>query len=108
MKFVHHSSSEVSDRIHVLQSRWENYVSEGTFDCFIEFTVAVNCLVEHFNRLRLPGLIRVCEGLEKTALACLGSPTSHPISQQQIAALQRQVNALHGAIASSHPSQPLS
>lgn len=100
------SPDGIKDRIHVLQTRWETYVADGTFDHFIEFTIAINCLVEHFNRLRLPGLIRVCEGLEKTALARLGTPASHPISQQEMLALQRQVDALEGAITSSHPSPP--
>lgn len=100
------SPEEIKDRIHALQTRWETYVSDGTFDHFIEFTIAVNCLVEHFNRLRLPGLIRVCEGLEKTALTCLGTPGSHPISQQNILALQRQIDALEGALSSSRTLPP--
>jgi diguanylate cyclase (GGDEF)-like protein len=95
------SPVEVSDRVHALQTRWKSYLAEGSFDSFVEFTVAVNCLVEHFNRLRLPGLIRLCEGLEKAALASLGSPDTHPLDAQQQSALGRQVDALEGAIAST-------
>lgn len=98
------SPDEIKNRSHALLSRWQAYVADGTFDHFIEFTIAINCLVEHFNRLRLPGLVRVCEGLEKTTLAHLGTPDSHPISPQDILALQRQVDALEGAIASSTSS----
>jgi diguanylate cyclase (GGDEF)-like protein len=101
MSSEHLPPSEICDRVRLMQTRWQAYVAEGSFDCFIEFTVAVNCLVEHFNRLRLPGLIRVCEGLEKAALNCLGAPDAHPLGQQDVAALQRQVDSLLGAIASS-------
>ncbi|SFM95198.1 diguanylate cyclase (GGDEF) domain-containing protein [Formivibrio citricus] len=94
---------EIKNRIHVLRTRWESYVADGTFDQFIEFTVAINSLAEHFNRMRLPGLVRICEGLEKAALTYLGTPASHPLGQQVIAALQRQVDTLAGAIANSQP-----
>ena len=93
----------LDDRIHVLRSRWESYVNAGSFELFIEFTVTVNSLVEHFNRMRLPGLVRMCEGLENLALARLGTPESHPISEQDIALVQRQVDTLLGAVDSSRP-----
>jgi len=106
MQSENHHPSEIRDRVQLMQTRWQAYVGEGSFDCFIEFTVAVNCLVEQFNRQRLPGLIRVCEGLEKAALACLGGPDTHPLGGQEIAALQRQVDTLLGAIASSQSAPP--
>jgi len=90
----------INDRIYVLRTRWERYVSDGTFELFIEFTVAVNSLAEHFNRMRLPGLVRICEGLENTALSRLGTTESHPIGKQAIAELQRQMDALLGAVSS--------
>ena len=89
----------INDRIYVLRTRWDSYVAEGTFELFIEFTVAVNSLAEHFNRMRLPGLVRICEGLENTALGNLGEPASHPIATHQRRALQRQVDTLLGAVA---------
>lgn len=88
----------INDRVYVLQSRWDAYVAQGSFELFIEFTVAVNSLTEHFSRLRLPGLIRLCEGLENAALSMLGTPESHPISAQAIANLKRQVSTLLGAV----------
>ncbi len=93
----------INDRLYVLRSRWDNYVHAGSFDHFIEFTVAVNSLAEHFNRVRLPGLVRLCEGLENTALSRLGTPETHPIAAHEIAALQRQVDALLAAVAGSRP-----
>ena len=96
----------LDDRIHVLRTRWDNYVNLGSFELFIEFTVTVNSLVEHCNRMRLPGLVRMCEGLENLALARLGSPDSHPIPDQDIASLQRQVDTLLGAVASSRLAAP--
>src|SRR5664279_5779198 len=93
-------SNAINDRIYVLRTRWERYVSDGSFELFIEFTVAVNSLAEHFNRMRLPGLVRICEGLENSALSRLGSSESHPIDAQAIAELQRQMDVLLGAVAS--------
>ena len=61
--------SSIDDRLYMLRTRWEFYVAEGRFEQFIEFAVAVNSLAEHLNRMRLPGLVAVCEGLENAALA---------------------------------------
>ncbi|MBS1230306.1 MAG: diguanylate cyclase [Proteobacteria bacterium] len=96
----------INERIHVLQTRWESYVTGGAFECFIEFAVAVNCLTEQFNRMRLPGLVRLCEGLENSTLARLGVPASHPIAREDITALQRQVDSLLGAVSNSRPTSP--
>ena len=96
----------INDRIYVFRTRWDRYVAEGSFELFIEFTVAVNSLAEHFSRMRLPGLVRICEGLESLALTRLGSATSHPIEAQGISALQRQIDALLGAIAGLRKSVP--
>ena len=93
-------SNVINDRIYVLRTRWERYVTDGSFELFIEFTVAVNSLAEHFNRMRLPGLVRICEGLENSALSRLGTTESHPIAVHSIAELQRQMDALLGAVAS--------
>ena len=98
--------NSIEDRLYVLRTRWERYVADGQFEQFIEFAVAVNSLAEYFARLRLPGLVRLCEGLENTALAKLGDQSSHPIAQQDIAALQRQMDTLHGSVASSRPVPP--
>ncbi|WP_151632025.1 diguanylate cyclase [Noviherbaspirillum aerium] len=95
----HHNS--IDDRLSVLQKRWSRYVEEGRFEQFIEFAIAVNSLAEYFNRLRLPGLVRLCEGLENAALARLGEEETHPISGQDISMLQRQLDSLAGAVATS-------
>ncbi len=93
--------NSIEDRLYVLRTRWERYVADGAFEQFIEFAVAVNSLAEYFNRLRLPGLVRLCEGLENAALAKLGDLSSHPISQQEILSLQRQLDTLAGSVATS-------
>ncbi len=96
----------IDDRIHVLRTRWDNYVNAGSFDHFIEFTVTVNSLAEHFNRMRLPGLVRMCEGLENLALARLGTQASHPMPNREIALLQRQVETLLAAVRTSRLVAP--
>ena len=96
----------IDDRLYVLRTRWERYVEVGAFELFIEFTVAVNSLAEQFSRMRLHGLVRICEGLENAALARLGNPAAHPIAPHEVSALQRQVDTLLGAVASSRLSAP--
>jgi diguanylate cyclase (GGDEF)-like protein len=96
--------NSIEDRLYVLRTRWERYIAEGRFEQFIEFAVAVNSLAEYFNRLRLPGLVRLCDGLENAALTKLGDMHSHPISQQDVMSLQRQMDVLLGSVATSRPS----
>jgi len=95
--------NSIEDRLYVLRTRWERYVGEGCFEQFIEFAVAVNSLAEYFSRLRLPGLVRLCEGLENAALARLGDPSTHPLAQPDILALQRQIDTLLGSVLSARP-----
>lgn len=95
--------NSIEDRLYVLRTRWELYVTEGRFEQFIEFAIAVNSLAEYFNRLRLPGLVRLCEGLETSALAKLGDESTHPIPKIDIGSLQRQVDTLLGSVATSRP-----
>ena len=100
------STNVLNDRIHVLQTRWESYVAGGTFECFIEFAVAVSCFAEHFNRMRLSGLVRLCEGLENATLARLATPASHPLASEDMAALQRLVGTLLAAVSMARPVSP--
>ena len=92
------SPTLIDDRLYVLRTRWERYVMEGRFEQFIEFAVAVNSLAEYFNRLRMPGLVRLCEGLENAALAKLGDQHTHPIAAQDILSMQRQMDTLLGTV----------
>src|SRR5690606_25851949 len=75
----------------------------GKFEQFVEFTVAVNSLAEYFNRSRLPGLMRLCEGLENSAIAKLGDPSTHPITKQELLSIQHQLDALGGSVSTSKP-----
>lgn len=94
----------IEDRLYVLRNRWERYVAQGQFEQFIEFAVAVNSLAEYFNRLRLAGLVRLCEGLENAALAKFGDAKTHPMAPQDQNALQRQLDVLLGSVESSRLS----
>ena len=96
--------NSIEERLYVLRTRWDSYVSEGRFEQFIEFAVAVNSLAEYFNRMRLPGLVRLCEGLETAALARLGDVATHPLAQQDILSLQRQIDTLIGSVETSRLS----
>ena len=95
--------TSTDDRIDVLRARWAAYLVDGRFEQFIEFAVAVNSLAEHFNRLRVSGLVRLCEGLEGVALTRLGDEGSHPLGEHDVAVIQRQFDTLMGAVATVRP-----
>lgn len=95
------TSTAIDDRIYVLRTRWENYLAAGTFEHFIEFTVAANSLAEYFSRLRLPGLVRLCEALENAALTRLGDQNTHPIEARNSQELQTLVDSLLAAVNAS-------
>jgi diguanylate cyclase (GGDEF)-like protein len=91
--------STIEMRLAVLNDIWNRYVAAGQFDLFVEFAVSVNSLAEFFNRMKISGLMRLCEGLEISALEKLGDEKIHPLTQREIVALQRQIDALAGAVA---------
>jgi diguanylate cyclase (GGDEF)-like protein len=98
---VHH----LDERLAALSARWGDYVRTGGFEQFVEFSVALNSLSEQLGRLRLPGLLRIAQGLENAALARFGDPATHPLPEAEVSALTRQVESLGGAIASAR--QPM-
>lgn len=91
----------IEDLLGNLRGRWQDYRDGGNFEQFVEFTLALNCLTERLSRLRLPGLLRQCEGLENAALALIGDPSTHPVAAQTNVSIDRQVESLLGAIASA-------
>lgn len=97
------SQTTLEERLQALKGRWESYAKDGRFEQFVEFTVAVNSLAEYFNRSRLPGLMRLCEGLENAAIAKLGDPGTHPITKQEMLSIQHQIDALAGSVSTSKP-----
>lgn len=95
------SSHALDERLAALVARWQAYRQLGGFEQFVEFSVALNSLSEQLGRLRLPGLLRIAQGLENAALARFGDQESHPLAETDQLALDRQVQALAGAIASA-------
>ena len=84
-----------------LKTRWQEYRLQGSFEHFVEFTLALDNLTEQLNRLKLPGLLRQCEGLENAALALFGDASSHPVSAQDAVSLERQLDTLLNTIESA-------
>ena len=89
-----------------LKARWQEYGTHGNFEHFVEFTLALDNLTEQLNSLKLPGLLRQCEGLENAALALFGDEQSHPVSVQDAAALERQIDTLLHTIENAMAPQP--
>jgi len=84
-----------------LKMRWQDYRTLGSFEHFVEFTLALDNLTEHLNRLKLPGLLRQCEGLENATLALFGDASSHPVGERDAIALERQVDSILHTIESA-------
>lgn len=90
----------VDEQVALLQERWAEYRDGGKFDQFVEYTLSLNSLGSRLASLRLPGLVRQCEGLENAALALFGDVNTHPVAEHQMSALQRQFDSLLASIAS--------
>lgn len=97
MKMIQDTS--VEERLRLLRGRWDAYLGDGRFETFIEFAIALNSLAEHFNRMRLPGLMRLCEGLENAVLGKLGDQSAHPLAAEAVQTLTRQLDTLFGSVA---------
>ncbi len=95
----------LDNRVTSLEMRWKEYLERGTFDHFVEFALALNSLTEQFTRLKLPGLIRLCEGLENTSLALFGDQSTHPIPSHEAGTLNRQIEILIQAVKMAQPRQ---
>ncbi len=95
------SNGRIDEQLSALRERWQDYRAGGSFEQFVEFTLSLNSLAERLARLRLPGLVRQCEGLENAALAMFGDPDTHPIASQTVLALDRQLESLLGAVVSA-------
>ena len=97
------SYNNVGLRFQELRLCWESYLQQGSLKEFVDFTVATNCLTDHLNLLRLPGLIRLSEVLEITAISYLDSHSVHPISNEDQSDINRQLDSLAETIASIYP-----
>ncbi len=89
--------------IQALILAWQRYREHAAFEQFAEFALALNSLTELFAGLRLPGLVRLCEGLENAVLPLFGDATTHPIPEQEAQALARQLDALLLAVEQAQP-----
>jgi diguanylate cyclase (GGDEF)-like protein len=94
-----------SERLAAMNSHWKRYLLEDKFEQSIEFIVAVNSLVDSFNRLRLSGLARLCEGLESDAFDKLSTESAHPISDHDKSAIQNKIDNLNAMVESIASSQ---
>ena len=83
-----------------LRKQWDVYRANGTREDFTEFTGVLGVLSEHIRELRIPGLERLCSGVETDILARpLNRVEDHPLAPEIERAIDRQVESLLGAIA---------
>jgi diguanylate cyclase (GGDEF)-like protein len=98
------TTRSLDDLIATLRDRWQDYREAGSYELFVEFGLALNSLAEQLGRLRLPGLVRQCEGLESVVLALFGNAEHHPIGESTMVALSAQVEAILAAISAARPA----
>ena len=96
----------IDSRIKEFSDAWRVYAERKTFPLFVEFALALNALTEQFSKLKLPGLVRLCEGLENTALPLFGENDTHPLKPDDMINLGRQVESLVGAIDAAQVQTP--
>ena len=94
------ADNKLTEKSHfaTLTKRWAAYLGSRSIDDLAEFTMHLNNLGSYFGELRLPGLTRLCEGLENAAVAKLDA--THPLPDKDLTALQRQIDTLEAALAS--------
>lgn len=95
------SIDSIDEIMTVMRQRWQRYLDIGEIDQFVEFSLTLTSLVEYFGRLRLSGLMRLCQGLENLALSKMGNIDAHPLAAQEIAMLARQIETLSAAVNTS-------
>ena len=92
------NKESIEKRVEILKKRWESYVTDGRLAQFIEFTVSINSLTERCNAMRMPGLVRLCETLEMSALEKLSDSFTHPLPEEELQVLQSQLDAILSSI----------
>ena len=100
---INSSYSNIESRVQTLRLCWDNYLQQGNLNQFVEFTIAINCLADCLNILRLPGLIRLSEALENIAISHMDSQSVHPISSVNQRDIHHKIDALVEAMASLNP-----
>lgn len=97
-------TNSLADYTEALKDCWQNYRTQAGTDQFVEFTLALNNIAEQCNERKLPGLTRLCEGLQHHVLALSAGPIEHPLTPRDMSALTRQVETiLSSAQASRFP-----
>ncbi len=90
-------ASTTRHQLDLVYTRWQAYKQAPNVDTFIDMTLSLHALGEEFVRLRLSRLARLTEGLESVTLSLMEAG-SHPLSEQQKHAIDRQIESLQGAI----------
>lgn len=92
----------VEEHVQAMQSKWESYLQHSRIEQFTEFTVSINSLTERFNFMRMPGLVRLCEVLENSALNKLHESTAYPLPEEDTKAISNQIMAISNMVAELH------
>lgn len=95
----------IEKRLETLCDKWQLYNTEGKLAHFTEFAISINCLTECFNTIRLPGMVRLCEALEISALDKLSETTVHPLPAADLHLIDTQLQTILTMAAEIH--QPL-
>lgn len=87
-----------------VQERWDECVKKPDADSFIEFALALNSAIEQCKERKLPGLSRLCEGLQNEAMNISDNAANFPLKKEIVAALSRQLGTILSSIEGLQPA----
>lgn len=92
----------IEQHLETLCNKWQLYNDEGKLAQFTEFAISINCLTECFNTVRLPGMVRLCEALEISALDKMSESSLHPLPAEERQQIDAQLQTILAKTAEIH------
>jgi diguanylate cyclase (GGDEF)-like protein len=94
-------SKPLAVHFRAVQERWSECLNNPDTNHFIEFALALNSATEQCKERKLPGLSRLCEGLQNEVMSLSDNPANFPLTQTVVSALSRQVETILSSVETS-------
>jgi diguanylate cyclase (GGDEF)-like protein len=99
-------SKPLATHFHAVKERWDECLKKPDADHFIEFALVLNSATEQCKERKLPGLSRLCEGLQNEVMTLSGDTENFPLKQDIMSVLSRQVETILSSVKSSQKADP--
>ncbi|MGV3742330.1 MAG: diguanylate cyclase [Burkholderiaceae bacterium] len=94
-------SKPLAVHFRAVQERWSECLNNPDTNHFIEFALALNSATEQCKERKLPGLSRLCEGLQNEVMSLSDNSANFPLNPTIVAALTRQVETILSSVETS-------